>query len=331
MVNKSDTTSLIRAAGGIVHGDGNIFFKSAAQFIDAASRAQADEWSAYLENGETTFEKFMSVRNDADALQELYMKSKKEVECLRAQAAQSVPEGWREKFSEAVYEDLAAADNQDVPLEEYPARILKVLDSIVGPRHPTVVQWRNDAIRACIEIVKRYGAGTTAYQERDMAALITAAPSAPAPEAALQELVNISQELGLYEDMASAPAAPAAPAVAGPDLEAMRHRANEWADMAINGLQWLRNIVDGISDPKTALENMESNLVHCREVDGSATQPTGVPAQGDAEDAARYRWCRSQAEFFSMVIDGTGLLTADHAEADAAIDAAIVQTKESGS
>ena len=31
---------------------------------------------------------------------------------------------------------VAAADNQDVPLEEYPARILKVLDSIVGPLGP---------------------------------------------------------------------------------------------------------------------------------------------------------------------------------------------------
>ena len=88
-----------------------------------------------------------------------------------------LPERWREQFSRAVYTDLAAADNQDVPLEEYPNRILKVLDSIVGPRHPAVMQWRNDAIRACIEIVKRYGGGASAYQERDMAALYTV----PAP------------------------------------------------------------------------------------------------------------------------------------------------------
>ena len=64
-----------------------------------------------------------------------------------------VSEGWREQFAQAVYADLAAADNQDVPLEEYPRRILKVLDSVVGPRHPAVMQWRNDAIRACIDIV----------------------------------------------------------------------------------------------------------------------------------------------------------------------------------
>ncbi len=49
--------------------------------------------------------------------------------------------------------------------------------------------------------------------------------------------------------------------------DALRHSANEWADMATNGLQWIRNIVDGISDPKAALKDMELNLKHCREVD----------------------------------------------------------------
>ena len=98
--------------------------------------------------------------------------------------------GWREQFSQAVYADLAAADNQDVPLEDYPGRILKVLDSIVGPHHPTVVHWRNDAIRACIEIVKRYGAGTTAYQERDMAALYTA-PQAQRADALAEPVAQL--------------------------------------------------------------------------------------------------------------------------------------------
>lgn len=48
------------------------------------------------------------------------------------------------------------------------------------------------------------------------------------------------------------------------ELERMRHIANEWADMATNGLQWIRNIADGTSLPAVALENMESNLKHCR-------------------------------------------------------------------
>ncbi|WP_025135894.1 hypothetical protein [Achromobacter sp. DH1f] len=40
---------------------------------------------------------------------------------------------WRGEFSRRVYENLAAADNQDVPLEEYPARILAVLDAMGAP------------------------------------------------------------------------------------------------------------------------------------------------------------------------------------------------------
>lgn len=34
------------------------------------------------------------------------------------------------------------------------------------------------------------------------------------------------------------------------------HIANEWADMATNGVQWLRNIRDGISTPEEALAEM---------------------------------------------------------------------------
>lgn len=59
-------------------------------------------------------------------------------------------------------------------------------------------------------------------------------------------------------------------AASQPDREAvvlavkdLHHTANEWADAAINGQQWLRNIVDGISTPAEALENMNSNIAHC--------------------------------------------------------------------
>lgn len=90
------------------------------------------------------------------------------------------PEGWRNKFAEAVYADLEAADNQDVPLEEYPARILKALDSIVGPRHPTVIHWRNDAIQACIAIACKYCRDPESFQylKQDLQSLIFAAPKA---------------------------------------------------------------------------------------------------------------------------------------------------------
>ena len=41
-----------------------------------------------------------------------------------------------------------------------------------------------------------------------------------------------------------------------------RFLANEWADVATNGLQWLRNIKENVSQPSQALENMEA-CVEC--------------------------------------------------------------------
>lgn len=41
------------------------------------------------------------------------------------------------------------------------------------------------------------------------------------------------------------------------DSKKQQHLANEWADIATSGLQWLRNIQDGISKPQAAIENME--------------------------------------------------------------------------
>ena len=71
-------------------------------------------------------------------------------------------------------------------LEEYPERSLKVLDSIVGPRHPTVIHWRNDAIQACIAIAYKYCRDPESFQylKQDLQALIFAAR---APADSLQE------------------------------------------------------------------------------------------------------------------------------------------------
>ena len=106
------------------------------------------------------------------------------ITAMDEQAARAVaaPDGWREKFAADVYADLAAADNQDVPLEEYPARILKVLDSIVGPRHPVVIKWRNDAIRNCIAIAYKYCRDPEShkYLKQDLEAMLT---TEPAPQA----------------------------------------------------------------------------------------------------------------------------------------------------
>ena len=76
---------------------------------------------------------------------------------------------------------------------------------------------------------------------------------------------------------AAQPLAPA-PVTKPPCDEAIRHAANEWADMAINGLQWLRNIVEGISDPTVALDSMESNMSHCRQVNDAAFGAHVAPA-----------------------------------------------------
>ncbi len=122
----------------------------------------------------------------------------------------------------------------------------------------------------------------------------------------------------------SAPAAPA------PNWDALRHSANEWADMATSGLQWLRNIVDGISDPKAALENMESNLVHCRSVNDApevqaAVKAAAPQAQADARDAERYRYLRD--EHIGDDPESISLKPARMPGLDASIDAAIAAAK----
>lgn len=99
-----------------------------------------------------------------------------------------VSEGWRSLFAERVYADLAAADNQDVPLEDYPARILAVLDAIIGPRHPAVAQWRNDAIQACAAIADRYGQSHAANDMRALLAATTLSEAQPVERQELSEL-----------------------------------------------------------------------------------------------------------------------------------------------
>ncbi len=74
-------------------------------------------------------------------------------------------------------------------------------------------------------------------------------------------------------------------------LERQRHIANEWADMATSALQWLRNIVDGISTPVEALENTEGALKHCRKVNDAPglygqDAPPAVAQAGGADERA---------------------------------------------
>ena len=51
------------------------------------------------------------------------------------------------------------------------------------------------------------------------------------------------------------------------DRDRAAHLANEWADMATNGIDHLRNLRAGISTPTEALKNMLDCLAHCRAVE----------------------------------------------------------------
>lgn len=55
-----------------------------------------------------------------------------------------------------------------------------------------------------------------------------------------------------------------------------QHIANEWADAATNGVQWLRNIRDGASTVADALACMESNVERIRQL---KPQPVGEPVE----------------------------------------------------
>lgn len=47
-------------------------------------------------------------------------------------------------------------------------------------------------------------------------------------------------------------------------MKTWQHAANEWADAATNGLQWVRNIRDGISTPEEAIDALQSDIAHAR-------------------------------------------------------------------
>jgi hypothetical protein len=64
--------------------------------------------------------------------------------------------------------------------------------------------------------------------------------------------------------------------------EGWRHAANEWADMATSGIQWIKNLRDKICTHEAALENMEECLAHCREVSALAAAPL-PPRSGEGE------------------------------------------------
>lgn len=73
-------------------------------------------------------------------------------------------------------------------------------------------------------------------------------------------------------------AKPASEPAGGGVREALAHCANEWADMATSGIQWLRNIRDGISTPDEALASMDACLTHCRKAADEVQAALSSPA-----------------------------------------------------
>ena len=62
-----------------------------------------------------------------------------------------------------------------------------------------------------------------------------------------------------------------------PERKNWQHAANEWADMATNGIQWVRNISCGISTPEEALKGLEADLAHCRAVNDGQVDEESKP------------------------------------------------------
>jgi len=68
------------------------------------------------------------------------------------------------------------------------------------------------------------------------------------------------------------------------EVDKQQHQANEWADIATSGLQWLRNLRDGIATPQVAIENMECLIADLRAGRHSIIPDPSIPAE-DLVDA----------------------------------------------
>lgn len=90
-------------------------------------------------------------------------------------------------------------------------------------------------------------------------------------------------------------------------IKSLHHVANEWADAATNGQQWLRNIVDGISTPAEALENMNGNIAHCVSVRDAAMSLSAILSLLNGTGLVQQRAC----------IDGPSVAESDETKSDA--------------
>lgn len=84
-----------------------------------------------------------------------------------------------------------------------------------------------------------------------------------------------------------------------------QHIGNEFADMACNGVQWLRNIRDGISTVDEALAEMEANLTRIRGLQAESYNAAVEEAAAAQRIEAR-RWVKGYYRTFRMW-DGTSV------------------------
>ena len=59
------------------------------------------------------------------------------------------------------------------------------------------------------------------------------------------------------------------------NLAECEHVANEWSDVATNGLQWLKNIQHNVSTVDEALAALSGDIIHCRNVSGISYMNSG--------------------------------------------------------
>ena len=74
----------------------------------------------------------------------------------------------------------------------------------------------------------------------------------------------------------------------GENIKGWMHLANEWADAATNGPQYLKNVRDGICTFDEALLGLKGDIEHCREVSAALKDTTPPsPIGGEVTDAER--------------------------------------------
>ena len=166
------------------------------------------------------------------------------------------------------------------------------------------------------------------------AAPVTAAPAGVTRDDAEQVIDRIMGEYGFsmpsraYAELVDEfMCAPAAPGIDWP------HIANEYADATCNGIQWLRNIRDGISTVDDALADMGANYARIQnlQIDASpkGDHPAGTPTMPDGQfyDGCWERLPRDMQQHGRMLTQSGR--TADSTELKRALEAGVLALMDS--